>query len=334
MGRTGAWFGGSMTGMRVLVALACVVVLVSSACSAERPSPPSVSHKESKDTQGSARDEARSHTRESTTEAAKPAPKKAAGRSEEKPEPKPKPKPEPNPTPAPSQESKAAPPPTITVRPARATVMVRGVIDDDTIEISPAVNGLEDVRLIGVDTPEVVDPSEGVEPYGQQASDFVTRELALSRVRLEFDKERMDRYGRLLAYVYLGSKMFNEELVAKGYAQAYPYPPNTAHAPQFAAAQSRAREAGVGIWGLTRAQQCQLANRGNGIGEGSPGCTGGSGPRSRQVTSPNDGSPPPAGGDYDCSDFATQAQAQHQLVPGDPYRLDSDGDGVACEELP
>ena len=43
---------------------------------------------------------------------------------------------------------------------------------------------------------------------------------------------------------------------------------------------------------------------------------------------------PPAGGDYDCSDFATRAQAQRQLLPGEPYRLDSDGDGVACEELP
>jgi micrococcal nuclease len=320
--------------MRLLVALACVVVLVSGACLAERPSPPSVSHKESKDTQGSARDEARSHTRQSTTEAAKPAPKKAAGRSEEKPEPKPKPKPEPNPTPAPSQESKAAPPPTMTVRPARATVMVRGVIDGDTIEISPAVNGLNEVRLIGVDAPETVDPSEGVEPYGQQASDFATRELALSRVRLEFDKARMDRYGRLLAYVYLGSKMFNEELVEKGYAQAYPYPPNTAHAPQFAAAQSRAREAGVGIWGLSRARQCRLANRGNGIGEGSSGCTGGSGRQPGQGATPGGKPPPPAGGDYDCSDFATQAQAQRQLQPGDPYRLDSDGDGVACEELP
>src|SRR4051794_18722866 len=188
MGCIGACFGGSMTGMRVLVALAFVVGLVSSGCSAERPSPPSVSHKESKNTQGSVRDEARSDTPESTTEAAKAAPKKAAGRSEEKPEEKRKPKPEPNPTPAPSQESKAAPPPTMTVRPARATVMVRGVIEGPTSEIPPAVNGLKDVRLIGVDTPETVDPSEGVEPYGQQASDFATRELALSRVHLRFDK--------------------------------------------------------------------------------------------------------------------------------------------------
>ena len=48
MGRIGAWFGGSTTGMKALVALACVVVLVASGCSAERPSAPSDSHKEAK----------------------------------------------------------------------------------------------------------------------------------------------------------------------------------------------------------------------------------------------------------------------------------------------
>ena len=238
-----------------------------------RPSPPSDSHKEAKNTQGSARDEARSDTRESTTEAAKPAPKEAAN-PESTPKPKPESKPKLNPKPAQRPKSKQAASPTNTVRPARATVMVSNVIDGDTIKVSPAVNGLNDVRLIGVDTPETVDPAEGVEPYGPQASEFTTRELSSRRVRLEFDEERMDQYGRLLAYVYAGGSMFNEELVAKGYAQAYPYPPNTAHAPQFAAAQRKARAAGLGIWGLTTAQKCELANRGNGIGEGSPGMHG------------------------------------------------------------
>jgi micrococcal nuclease len=209
---------------------------------------------------------------------------------------------------------------------------VSRVVDGDTIEVSPAVNGLKDVRLIGVDTPETVDPSEGVEPYGPQASEFTTRELSLRRVRLEFDEERMDRYGRLLSYVYLDGKMFNEGLVEKGYAQAYPYPPNTAHAAKFAAAQRRAT--GLGIWELSMAQKCQLANRGNGIGEGTPGCTSGSGRQPGQGANPGGEPPAPAGGDYDCSDFSTRSQAQRQLLPGDPYRLDSDGDGQACEELP
>ena len=332
MGRIGAWLGGSTTGMKALLALACVVVLVSSGCSAVRPSPPADSHKEANNTQGSAQDEARTDTRESTTEAAKPAPKEAAN-PESTPKPKPESKPKLNPKPAQRPKSKQAASPTNTVRPARATVMVSNVIDGDTIKVSPAVNGLNDVRLIGVDTPETVDPAEGVEPYGPQASEFTTRELSSRRVRLEFDEERMDQYGRLLAYVYAGGSMFNEEPVAKGYAQAYPYSPNTAHAPQFAAAQRKARAAGLGIWGLTTAQKCQLANRGNGIGEGSPGCTAGSGQQPGYEAAPGAGEPPaPVGGDYDCSDFETQAQAQRQLLPGDPYGLD--GDGVTCEELP
>ena len=332
MGRIGAWFGGPTTGMKALVALASVVVLVASGCSADQPSPPSDSHKEAKNTQGSARDEARSDTRESTTEAAKPAPKKAAGQGAANPESKPKPQSKPKP--APRRKSKQAAPPTNTVRPARATVTVSNVIDGDTIKVSPAANGLNDVRLIGVDTPETVDPSEGVEPYGPQASAFTNRELSGRRVRLEFDRERMDQYGRLLAYVYSDGSMFNEELVEKGYAQAYPYPPNTAHAPQLAAAQRRARAAGLGIWGLTTAQQCELADRGNGIGEGAPGCTAGSGRQPGQGANPGGRPQPPTEGDYDCSDFATRAQAQRQLLTGDPYGLDADGDGVACEDLP
>jgi endonuclease YncB( thermonuclease family) len=125
-----------------------------------------------------------------------------------------------------------------------ATVTVSRVVDGDTVEISPAINGVEDVRLIGVDTPETVDPGEEVEPYGPQASAFATRELTGHRVRLGFDEERIDQDGRLLGYVYAGGSMFNEELVRKGYAQAYPYPPNTAYETKFAAAQNGARTAG------------------------------------------------------------------------------------------
>jgi micrococcal nuclease len=84
--------------------------------------------------------------------------------------------------------------------------------------------------------------------------------------------EKIDQYGRLLAYVYTNGSMFNEELVEKGYAQAYPYPPNTTHESKFAAAQSRARASGIGIWALTKSQQCELEDRGNGIGEGTRGC--------------------------------------------------------------
>ena len=153
-----------------------------------------------------------------------------------------------------------------------ATVTVSRVVDGDTVEISPAMNGTRDVRLIGVDTPETVDPEEEVEPYGPEASDFATSELEGERVDLEFGHEKFDDCDRLLAYVHIDGQMFNEELVEQGYAQAYPYEPNTNYADKFETVQQEARASGLGIWGLSLREQCQLANHGNGIGEGSAGC--------------------------------------------------------------
>ncbi len=153
-----------------------------------------------------------------------------------------------------------------------ATARVSRVVDGDTIEISPAIDGVEDVRLIGVDTPETVDPGEEVEPYGRKASAFVAGKLTGEKVDLEFDIEKTDQYDRLLAYVYADGGMFNEELVAKGYAQAYPYSPNTKYEMRFEEAQREAKARDLGIWDLCLEQQCLLADRGNGIGEGSIKC--------------------------------------------------------------
>jgi micrococcal nuclease len=221
-----------------------------------------------------------------------------------------------------------------------ATATVSRVVDGDTVEVSPAVDGNEEVRLIGMDTPETEDPSEEVEPLGPEASAFATDALTGRSVGLEFDVEREDQYGRLLAYVYLGGGMFNEVLVEEGLAQAYPYEPNTRYEGRFAAAQEEARTAGIGIWGLTLAQQCLLADRGNGIGEGTPGCSGAaasaSSSASASAPSPSPASAgsggtapaaPTSGGDIDCD----QVNGPIPTPPGDPDGLDGDGDGLACE---
>jgi micrococcal nuclease len=199
---------------------------------------------------------------------------------------------------------------------------VARVVDGDTIEILPVIDGVEEVSLIGVDTPETKDPDEGVEPYGPEASDFATDELTGWWVGLEFDVERIDQYDRILAYVYVGGEMFNEELVEEGYAQAYPYPPNTKYEDRFAEAQEEARAGGLGIWGLSLEQQCQLADHGNDVGEGYVGC--------KAVSEP---APAPPSGDLDCSDFSSQLEAQETLAndPTDPNGLDVDSDGQACE---
>jgi micrococcal nuclease len=208
-----------------------------------------------------------------------------------------------------------------------ATATVTEVVDGDTINISPAINGNDEVRLIGMDTPETKDPSEEIEPYGPEASAYAVSSLVGVSIELEFDQERTDQYGRLLAYIYpTGKGMFNVDLVEKGYAQAYPYPPNTKYEERFAAAQDEARSAGLGIWGLSDRQQCKLADRGNGIGEGTPGCL-------IEAAPEPDPTPIPSGEDLDCSDFASQLQAQETLDNDstDPNGLDADGDGEACE---
>ena len=158
-------------------------------------------------------------------------------------------------------------------------VSISRVVDGDTVEISPAIDGIDEVRLIGVDTPETSHPSYGEQPYGRQATSFAASRLGGGRVALEFDVERMDPYDRLLAYVWLpGDRMFNEALVRQGYAQVATFPPNVTYAERFRAAQREARQAGRGLWGLPGGQLCQQTDRGNGIGGGCPSGGGGAGP--------------------------------------------------------
>jgi micrococcal nuclease len=129
------------------------------------------------------------------------------------------------------------------------------VIDGDTIEVS--IDGAEeDVRYIGVDTPETVKPGEPVQCYGPQASAANHRLVEGRTVRLVFDRERRDAYGRLLAYVYAparanagSSRFVNAALIRDGYARTLEIPPNTRHASQLERLETRAGRAGRGLWG-------------------------------------------------------------------------------------
>ncbi len=80
---------------------------------------------------------------------------------------------------------------------------VTEVVDGDTVVVAFPGGRSETVRLLGVDTPETVDPDEPVECYGPEASAFTHARLDGRQVRLEKDREERDRYGRLLAYVYV-----------------------------------------------------------------------------------------------------------------------------------
>ena len=122
--------------------------------------------------------------------------------------------------------------------------LVTRVVDGDTL----IVQGIGRVRLIGVDTPETVDPRRPVQFFGKEASAFTHRMAQGKVVRLEFDVERTDRFGRTLAYVYLPDGTFlNSEIVKQGYGHAYTQFPFM-YSAEFQGYEREAREAGRGLW--------------------------------------------------------------------------------------
>lgn len=128
---------------------------------------------------------------------------------------------------------------------------VESVIDGDTIEVAMG-SGSETVRLVGIDTPETVDPNRPEQCYGAEASDYLKRLLpAGTPVTLVLDIEARDSYGRLLAYVMRsGDEMFvNWEMVASGHAAAFSIEPNRFFEGALSAAETRARSTGLGLWG-------------------------------------------------------------------------------------
>jgi micrococcal nuclease len=124
------------------------------------------------------------------------------------------------------------------------TTSVERVVDGDTVHLA----GLGSVRLIGVDTPEVYGGT--VECFGPEASAFAKSVLRPGvKVRYRVGTEARDRYGRLLAYVWLDDgRFFNRMLVERGYATTLTIPPNDQFAPRFAAAERSARHERLGMW--------------------------------------------------------------------------------------
>jgi micrococcal nuclease len=125
-------------------------------------------------------------------------------------------------------------------------VVVR-VVDGDTIYVQLA-DRVEKIRYIGVNTPEIHHPIKGEEPGGREAAAMNRRLVGGRPVRLELDVRSRDRYGRLLAYVWLGDTMVNAELVRRGYAQVMTVPPNVRYQDLFVKLQREARDAGRGLW--------------------------------------------------------------------------------------
>lgn len=171
------------------------------------------------------------------------------------------PSPAPEAPPAPEHPAPEAPP--VPEHPApEAPHVIKATVsrhtDGDTARFVLPDNTEEKVRFIGMDTPEVYGK---VEPFGAEASAFTADAIPIgTTVWLETDVELRDRYGRMLAYVWLEppssasdgeirSKMLNARLVLAGYAQVATFPPNVRYVEHFTRYQTEAREANRGLWG-------------------------------------------------------------------------------------
>lgn len=125
------------------------------------------------------------------------------------------------------------------------------VVDGDTIHVGTNKKNKKSVRLIGVDTPESLRSMYmDVQPFGKEASDYSKKRLPKGkRVILRYDKESQDKFGRVLAYVYLANgEFFNATLVREGYAFAKRYKPNVTKAPYFEKLEAEAKSKKRGLW--------------------------------------------------------------------------------------
>jgi micrococcal nuclease len=126
---------------------------------------------------------------------------------------------------------------------------VTRVVDGDTVHVD--LDGTDEtVRYIGIDTPESVKPDTPVQCFAHQAAAANARLVRGQDVRLRFDAERRDRYGRLLAYVFRADDgtFVNEQLVRDGAARPLRIAPNTRYAARFSALATAARQADRGLW--------------------------------------------------------------------------------------
>lgn len=127
---------------------------------------------------------------------------------------------------------------------------VKKVVDGDTFWVDDgSPKGLK-IRLIGVDAPESRNVFKKVIGYfGIEAKQYMTSLIGGKNVKLEYDVDHLDQYGRTLAYVYLEDGTFvNADLVKNGYAMVMTVPPNVKYAEDFVRLQQEARENRRGLW--------------------------------------------------------------------------------------
>jgi micrococcal nuclease len=132
---------------------------------------------------------------------------------------------------------------------ATNSAIVTKVVDGDTVRVS-SNNKEETIRMIGINTPETVDPRREVECFGKEASNRTKELLTGKQVVLESDdtQDSRDRYGRQLVYVWLDGVNINKQLIAEGYAYEYTYEQPYKYQFEFKEAQLLAQETKKGLW--------------------------------------------------------------------------------------
>ncbi len=253
------------------------------------------------------------------------------------------------------------------------TSKVIKVVDGDTVTVE--TNGVrETIRIIGINTPETVDPRKPVECFGQEASSRAHTLLDNQTVTLEADSTQgeRDKYDRLLRYVFLpdGSD-FGKQMISEGYAYEYTYSTPYKYQQDYKTSQSDAENAERGLWadGVcsdatgdsgTPQEATTTTDTSSQSSNTAPATDSTTNAESTTATTTTTEAPPTtapvipesaspttttscscSSNSYNCGDFTTHAEAQavHDCcmtqVGYDVHKLDgTDNDGLACESLP
>ena len=206
---------------------------------------------------------------------------------------------------------------------------VLDVVDGDTVTV--AYRGSEvSVRVIGIDTPETVHPTEPVECGGPQASATASALLSGKRVQLVFDPSqgRLDAYGRTLAYLRApGVGDFGLAMIRRGRAAEYTYDTSYAQQARYQAAEAKAQSADRGIWRSCGGVDAPLRSSSEPAPAAEPAQSG-NGARGGGGCDPNyDPCIPPYPPDLDCADV----DGPIRVLGDDPHGFDADGDGIGCD---
>jgi len=150
-----------------------------------------------------------------------------------------------------SNDTEKKVPTTASNNPERIKAKVTDVVDGDTIKV--LYKGKEEtVRMLLIDTPETHHPKLGVQPYGMQASNYTKNLLSGKTIEVEpAVNEGRDKYGRLLAYLFINGQSVQEKILEQGLARvAYIYPPNTKYLDEYRAAEEKAKKKKLRIWSV------------------------------------------------------------------------------------